>query len=309
MTELRFNLQIDCEATQRSIANPDLGERAIRGLGELLAAEGARATFVVIPGDMAVHAALYRDLEQAGHEIGLHLHPAELGAGEFLGVCSLEEQVSLLCQAMDAFADGMGHAAACFTPGYFSANDYTFPALEAVGLRHGLVSCPTRNLPQCACVWGGSPLDLRYPHRFNRCLNGDVDFVDVPVTIDPDSRMWGGAHPQDLRVELVDAKNHYYTIEKAVRRQLAAGDKVPVPYLKAITHNIFEYGDTNDFRRQTLVGILAGVRRVAAQEQVDLVMATTADIAAAYRARVPRPRAGQRLELDTRGRQNAVERR
>lgn len=100
----------------------------------------------------------------------------------------------------------MGYRPKHFTPGYASANDYTFPALEALGFTHGLVSMPTRNLPQCACVWGNSPMDAHYPHRYNRCLVGDVNFVDIPHTIDWESRMWGGAHPQDLRIELVDAK-------------------------------------------------------------------------------------------------------
>ena len=47
-------------------------------------------------------------------------------------------------------------------------------------------------------------------------LSGGLDFVVIPQTIDPDSRMWGGKTPLDLRVELVDAKNHWYTIHKAV---------------------------------------------------------------------------------------------
>ncbi|MEW6755789.1 MAG: polysaccharide deacetylase family protein [Candidatus Latescibacterota bacterium] len=303
MTEqILFNLQVDCEATQRSIGDAALGERAIRGVAEVCAAQSLPATFVVIPGDMQVHAPIYRELEAHGHEVGLHVHPAEQGYEEFLGVYGPGQQVSILRQAMDAFAQGMGRSPECFTPGYFSANDHTFPVLEFLGLRHGLVSCPTRNLPQCACVWGSSPLDAHYPHRHNRCLSGDVDFVDVPVTVDPESRLWGGAHPQDLRVELVDAKNHYYTIEKAVKRQLAAAGELPVKYLKALTHNLFEYGDERDFRRQTLLGIIAAARRVCERLQAAFVPATTAQIAAAYRARVPLPSGGQALELDTRGR-------
>ena len=302
MDSIRFNLQVDCESTQQSIDDPALGERAIRGLGEILAATGMKATFVVIPTDIQVHAPIYRELEDQGHEIGLHLHPAEQGYQEFFGVYGFEDQVRMLQEGIGVFEADLGRRPECFTPGYFSANDYTFPALEAVGLRHGLVSCPTRNLPSCACVWGNSPLDAHYPHRYNRCLKGDVDFVDVPVTIDPDSRMWGGAHPQDLRVELVDAKNHFYTIEKAIRRQLDAGEEVPVKYIKALTHNIFDYADERDFRRETLLGIADALRTISERFELQLVPATTADIAAAYRQEVPLPRGGARLELDTRGR-------
>jgi hypothetical protein len=194
----------------------------------------------------------------------------------------------------------MGRPPLSFTPGYGSANDHTFPALEVVGLKQGLVSIPTRDLPQCACVWGSSPLGCHYPHRYNRCLTGDVDFVNVPLTLDPESRMWGGRHPQDLRVELVDAKNHYYTIEKSVKRQLA-GDE-PVKYLKAATHNIFDFLEKSNFRRETLLGIIAAVRNICAKNECELIPANTAEIAAEYRRLVPLPSSGAKLELDTRGR-------
>ncbi|MFC1525793.1 polysaccharide deacetylase family protein [Candidatus Latescibacterota bacterium] len=302
METIYLNIQMDCEATQTSIGDPALGERAIRGLGQMLEAEQMKATFAVLPSDMAAHAPLYRELEAQGHEIALHAHPAEQGREEFLGVCGLEDQVAILQEGKAVLAQHLGHDTEGFTPGYFSANDYTFPALEAVGLRHGTISCPTRDLPQCACVWGNSPQDVHYGHRHNRCLAGSVDVVDVPVTIDPDSRMWGGAHPQDLRVELVDAKNHFYTIEKAVKRQLLSGDDTPVKYLKMLTHNIFDYSDERDFRRETLIGMLDAARRICDRSEAQLVPATTARIAAAYREAVPLPARGAELTLDSRGR-------
>jgi hypothetical protein len=200
------------------------------------------------------------------------------------------------------FADCLGFLPRAFTPGYCSANDHTFPVLEALALTHGMVSLPTRNLPQCASVWSGAPLDAHYPHRYNRLLAGEVDFVDVPPTIDPDSRLWGGAQPQDLRIELVDAKNHWYTLHKSLRRQMAAGAAVPVKYFKALTHNVFDYSDPHDFRRETLLGVIGAARQICEAEDCRLVPATTADIAAAYRAAVLRPSQGQSLTLDTRGR-------
>jgi hypothetical protein len=300
--EFLFNLQVDCESTQRTINDAALGERSVRGLGEILAQSGLKATFVVIPPDLKVHAALYRSLESQGHEIGLHTHPGEQGYEEFLGVYGFEDQMRIIGEGAVAFAEALGHPPLAFTPGYCSANDYTFPVLEALGFKHGTVSLPTRNLPQCACVWGNSPLDAHYPHRYNRCLAGEVDFVDVPPTVDVESRMWGGAHPQDLRIELVDSKNHWYTIYKNVQRQVAAGDALPVKYLKATTHNIFDYSDPRDFRRETLLGVIAAARQICAQEGATLAPATVADIAAAYRSRVPIPGGGQKLALDTRGR-------
>jgi peptidoglycan/xylan/chitin deacetylase (PgdA/CDA1 family) len=302
MERILFSIQTDCESTQHSVRDPGLGERAIRGLGQIFTETGMKGTFVVIPSDLKAHAAIYKDLEAQGHEIGLHIHPSELGYDEFLGVYGMEEQTRILKEGVDAFSDLMGRNPEVFTPGYFSANDHTFPVLEALRFRHGSVSLPTRDLPRCACVWGNSPRDLHYPHRHNRSLEGDVDFVDVPVTVDVESRMWGGAHPQDLRIELVDAKNHWYTIQKNVVRQLDAGDKIPVKYVKGLTHNIFDYGDPRDFRRETMFGVVEAARQICEQQGCELVPSTTAEIAAEYRRVVPRPEAGEELGLDTRGR-------
>ncbi len=302
--EIYLNFQIDCEATHPAVNNPSLGERSILGFAEVLAAEGLKATFVVIPSDMQAHAAHYRALAALGHEIGVHCHPVTQGYEEFLGVYGFDDQVKIIRECSDVFADCMGYPPLAFTPGYSSTNDHTFPALEFLGYRHGHVSIPTRNLPQCAAVWGNSPLDAHYPHRYNRCLAGDVNFVDVPSTVDVDSRMWGGAHPQDLRIELVDAKNHWYTIHKNIRRQLAAGSQIPVKFIRANTHNIFDYSDLRDFRRETLLGVIAAVRSICENEGCRIIPSTVADIANAYRAVVPLPSSGQKLELDTRGRAN-----
>ena len=156
-----FNLQVDCEATHPAVANPALGERAILGLAELLAREGLKATFVVVPSDMEVHAAQYRQLELAGHEVGVHCHPATQGYQEFLGVYSYNDQVRILQECIDVFAQGMGHLPLAFTPGYCSTNDHTFLVSKSLGFRHGHVSCPRaicRNAPACGATLARRPL-------------------------------------------------------------------------------------------------------------------------------------------------------
>ena len=40
MERMLFNIQVDCESTQRSIADPGLGERAIGGWGNSVARRG-----------------------------------------------------------------------------------------------------------------------------------------------------------------------------------------------------------------------------------------------------------------------------
>ena len=195
----------------------------------------------------------------------------------------------------------MGRKPLSFCPGYASANDFTFGVLEELGFTHGMVSIPTRNLPQCACLWASAPLDPHYPHRFNRSLVGDVNFVELPPTVDPDSRMWGGAHPQDLRVELVDAKNHWHTMNKAVQRQRAGG--TPLVQLHAVTHNVFDFSDAQNFRRETFVGMVAGAQQIAQSNDLQFQAATLSELAAIYREVVPLESAATtKLELDTRGR-------
>jgi hypothetical protein len=202
---------------------------------------------------------------------------------------------------MDMWSQAMGRRPLSFCPGYGSANDFTYGVIEELAFTHGLCSIPTRDLPQCACLWGSAPLDPHYPHRYNRSLTGDVDFVEMPVTIDAESRMWGGAHPQDLRVELVDAKNHWYTMNKAVLRQLR--ESTPLLQLHAVTHNVFEYGEEKNFRRETYVGIVEGARQIAEKSELEFQPVTLAEMARIYRERVPLASAtSQKLELDTRGR-------
>ena len=294
---LLFSLQIDCESTQRGIKNPELGERAIRGLQDVLASTGTLGTFLVLPGDLEIHARIYRELETLGHEIGLHVHPVEQGYGEFLGVHSPADQHAILSEGVDRFAQVMGRKPVSFCPGYGSANDNTAGILEQLGFTHGMLSFPTRDLPQCASVWGSCSLDPRYPHRYHRTLSGDVDFVDLPPTLDPESRMFGGKHPLDLRVELVDAKNHWYTINKSVRRQVA--EKVPVPQIHALTHSVFDYSDPQNFRRETFVGIVNATREISAREGFAFRAAKMADVAEAYRRAVPLQRVGfDALKLD-----------
>jgi peptidoglycan/xylan/chitin deacetylase (PgdA/CDA1 family) len=280
---------IDCESTQPQVKNPALGERAIRGFADVLEARKLRGTFHVIPGDAQIHAAIYRDLAQRGHEIGLHLHPAAYGKPDFLGLFGPDEQRDLFAQGIDLFTQALRFFPKTVCPGYLSTNDFTYGVLHGLGFRHGTTSFPTRTLAECASVHATAPLDVHYAHPFNKVLPGDgsFDFVELPPTVDPESRMWGGKHPQDWRVELVDAKNHRYTADKAVKRQVL--QNVPVKMLRGITHNIFEYGDPKDFRRQTLEGMLDAAAQVCEAQGLHCVGATGEEIAKAYRAAVPAP--------------------
>lgn len=299
MTTLYFTHQIDCEATQPAIADRALGERGSRGFADVLEAHGLKGTFYCIPSEARENAAVYRDLKQRGHEVGLHVHPVDLGYEEFLGIYGPDEQRDILEKSSDEFAQALGYRPESACIGYGSSNDHTHRVMADVGFRHGKSQIPGRILPECASVAAGACLDPHYAHPWNRVLTGGLDFVEIPASIDPDSRLWGGKHPQDLRVELVDAKNHYYTVSKAVQRQMR--EDTPLKLVAAITHNIFEYSDPKDFRRQTLEGIIAHGKRVAEQYGFTLQGVTHAELAAAYRAAVPFEKVKTKLALDRRG--------
>lgn len=300
-TGFHLILGADCEATQHAINDPALGQRAVQGLRDVAERESLKLTLFVIPTDLEASPTLYRDLSAAGHEISLHLHPADLGGREFFGVYGPDDQRRILATAIDRFAQVMGEPPAGLCIGYVSANDHTYGVAAELGFRHGMLSMPTRILPECASVWAGAPLGVHYAHPYNRLLPGFLDLVNVPATVDPDSRMWGGKHPQDLRVELVDAKNHWYTIAKAVDRQRRNDD--PVKVIQITTHNIFDYSDKNNFRRETLEKMIAHARRIVADRQGAPTAATMADVAETYRQRFPLPKPDDfTLTLDTSGR-------
>lgn len=294
---LWFNFFTDCEATQPALDDAGLGERAVAGIAEVLESRAIRGTFHVIPTDAEASAPLYRDLASRGHEIGLHLHPAADGYEEFLGVYGPDAQRTIIVQAADRLAQKLGAFPATVLPGYASANDHTYGVLFDAGFRNGMTTIPTRVLPECASVHAGVPLDVHYANRNNRTLPGDLDFVEIPVTVDPDSRLWGGKTPLDLRVELVDAKNHWYTTAKAIDRQAS----VPVRLIRAFTHNVFDYDNPADFRRQTLERMLDDVASLARAKGLQFRGATASEIATAYRAAVPLGSTTPKLELDRRG--------
>ena len=105
----------------------------------------------------------------------------------------------------------------------------------------------------------------------------------------------------DLRVELVDAKNHWYTIAKAVDRQLR--EDVPAKRISMFTHNVYDYSDPHNFRRQTLVKMISQTRRIVESKGGKLIGATVGQIAEEFRRICPVEQAqSHELKLDTRGR-------
>jgi peptidoglycan/xylan/chitin deacetylase (PgdA/CDA1 family) len=299
-TKFFANWSIDCEATQHSVNDAALGTRGVSGFADILDEHALRGTFFAIPGDAESNPALYRSLLGRGHEAGLHLHAADEGYYEFVGVMGPDEQREVISKARDRWAQVMGFAPVSFCMGYGSANDYTYGILNDLGFQYGQVGIPGRRLIDCASVWEGESLTIHYANRYNRLLPGDLDFIDIPHTVDPESRMWGGKHPQDLRVELVDAKNHWYTMYKSVMHQ-RDDDSIPIKIVRGVTHNTFDYTDSANFRRQTLLGMIESMQSIIENAGCEPVPATLGMIADDFRKMVPKTDAKALLKLDRRG--------
>ena len=300
MNTVHFNLSVDCEATQLAYDNVELGARSALGLAEVLEKNQWRGTFFTIPTEIEACGSIYKELTQRGHEIGLHLHPAAQGYEEFCGIYGPDLQGQIIGEAAERFAAVMGHWPRSFCMGYASANDYTYQVLAKLGFTHGTCSMPGRILPECASTWAGAPLFMHYAHRYNRMLAGDLDFVEMPRTTDLESKIWGGKTCLDLRIELVDAKNHFYTIEKSLKQQI--DKKVPVKNIHAFTHNVFDFDKPSDFRRETLEGVIEHTKRIVADAGLELLGTTLEQTASEYRKLVKKETV--QLNLDRRGHLN-----
>jgi len=99
-------------------------ERATVGFAEVLQAQGFRAIFFVTRRAAEAHAALFQELEAAGHEMGLHLYPQDEGYPEYLGAFTGEEQARMIGEAAERFAAVLGRWPHSFQPGKFSANEF-----------------------------------------------------------------------------------------------------------------------------------------------------------------------------------------
>ncbi len=273
---------IDCEATQEAISDLELGVRAIRGFVELLTDSGLRGTLFVLPADAVGYPVLLRELESQGLEIGLHYHPQEEGHQDYCGAYSEIEQMVMYSEATTRFAEAVGFRPKTFRTGSCSANDSTFPVTEELGFTSCSHSMPGRNMADLRANWVGAPAHPHFAHAANRLLPGTMNLVEVPITTDPDSMLWSGTHAQDLRVELFDAKNHRFMIDKMLRRERTRSE--PVKAIVTLTHNIFDYGDPTEFRAQTMKQMIRDFAELADRHGVNLIPSTLGEIADAHRA-------------------------
>ena len=165
-----------------------------------------------------------------------------------------------------------GRRAASFRPGHFSGNDSTFKALYDTGFRQGSVSPPERFIPKLRAVWLGAEPDAHHAHPCFRLIPGDLDFFEVPMTVDPDRRILGGETALEFRIEWGGAEDHLATVGKRVADMAAR--KVELKTLVCITHNMYEFADAGDPHRQTLAAVAERIWEAGDRAGLELVPQT-----------------------------------
>lgn len=305
MTSMNIVLTMDCEPTTQTsdaaATGPGdwaLGERAVRGYAEIAARYGLPATYFIHPEAATAQADLFLDMQaRSGSCLGLHIHPWKYAvhyhAGQrylaHYGGLSEDEQRSLLCEASERWEAALGRRPALFRPGTFSANDAIFRVLDALGFNGGSCSAPGRMMPEMQAIWTGACPD---PHRAHDCfrqLPGELDFVNLPLSMDFSTTLEGRIgrrmHP-DLRPDtdwLTQYGVSYSTIaDNIVAQTLARGPAVPT--VSIVTHNHYDFQDAHAPATRRLMSALEALMTACRNASVTPVGATLDDIVTAVRA-------------------------
>ncbi|MFA7157787.1 MAG: polysaccharide deacetylase family protein [Kiritimatiellia bacterium] len=222
------------------------GARNVLAYTDVLAGYGLKPTFFVHPELGATQAKLFRALKKRGAGLGLHLHAVKLAGlkcGCELGGLGREKQKKIIGRAAGMFAKYFGFSPRIFRPGCFSANDSTYSVLEELGFEGGSVCIPGRIWPGRFCVWAGADPYPRFAHSSFRQAAGDLNFVEIPLSVDRIGglkehalgfRYYADLRPGGVYRESEDSGRDHRLILRHIIRQLAA-DK---PLLKTIVIDV-----------------------------------------------------------------------
>lgn len=294
MKEVAVMMTMDCEPT-KATSHPTAtgprswedGEAAVRGYWEAGKARGFPITYFIHPETAIGQPELFKQLEKEGACLGLHMHPWKYSvwrhnSNRFFahyGDLSVEEQRALLAECAPLWSEAIGHAPLYFRPGTFSANDGIFKVLTELGFRGGSCSAPGRAVTEMRAIWSGAEPDPHRAHAEFRQIRGDLEFVNVPLTMDFSQLLTGRSGRRmyaDLRPD-IDWPDQYGvawdTIAHNILAQLA--ERAPaVPVVTVITHNHYDYFSDQEPAKQRLAAMLDALESAAAVAQIRLVGTT-----------------------------------
>ena len=236
--------------------------------------------------------------DRGGACLGLHVHPWKLRGTKWnahFGGLTANEQRDILRYACDMFAQGLGRWPVYFRPGTFSANDNTFMALQELGFRGGSISAPERIYRDLCAVWTGAPRDPHRAHHAFRLLPGDMDFVNMPLSVDFSEmqEVNGRRFGRDLRPDYQSAD--YAAIAGNIVDQIIERKPV-VPVVNILTHNDNDFTNPSDRVRQNLLRAFDAIEQACTRRGLKLVGATIENVVDRVLAAEHRPR-----ELETVG--------
>lgn len=207
----------------------DQGSRAIDSFCTRVIRAGYTPTLFAAPACVEEQDPMFEDLLRRGVEVGLFLHPPQIGDGRFkknLGQYTGEDQRQLIEYAAEKFVSRLGQRPRSFRGGFFSASDETYRVLFELGFRQGSLSEPGRRLGGREAVWTDAPSDPYYVSPEKRGKAGTMPFLEVPVTTDPSGEIARGV-PWSL---LVGMATYEILLRPTVEYALARMDREQVPF-------------------------------------------------------------------------------
>lgn len=255
------------------------GGRWAQAYAELAVPYGLPVTYFVHPEVVQEQGDLYGALEAEGHCLGLHLHAWRFDARyrcEFGGL-SESQANQMLTDAMEIWRDVFGKPPMYFRPGTMSANDSVFRTLSGLGFRGGSLSLPGRVFPDKHAVWMGAPLDPHRGHPDFRLIEGLLEFVNMPVSVDTSDFVAKGERHfyYDLRPDFTHI-DHAGLVRRIVG-QIAARDPM-VPCINLLTHNDHDFSDRSAPITKNLITTLDAIVETAAAQGFTCRGSTLADI-------------------------------
>ena len=263
-------------------ATHEEGERSIRGYVEAAGREGYPVTLFAHPEVAVAQPGLLHELQAAGACLGMHLHPYKFDTVRYprdLGSFTPDQQAELIAAASNVWSDALGQHPRFFRGGVFSANDATFGVLLELGFEGGSLSCPGRTLPEAMAIWAGAEL---YPHRANlsfRHIEGDSDFVEVPISVDTTRPMEKGDR-REPGFEWPYVPSRLYDHRAVVRNVIARSidDGTAFPTYVTNTHQDQDYSDPEHPSSVKLQTIFRSLRESASEQGIGLSGTTIADM-------------------------------
>jgi hypothetical protein len=207
----------------------DQGGRSIDSYCTRVLRAGYTPTLFVAPACAEEQDPLFEDLLKRGAEVGLYLHPPQIGDGRFrksLGQYSPGDQRQLIEYATAKFVDRIGQRPLSFRGGHFSASDQTAKVLFDLGYRQGSLSEPGRRLGLREAIWTDAPHDPYHVDPEQRGRPGSLPFLEIPVTTDTSGEIARGV-PWSL---LLGMGNYEILIRPTVEYALARMEREQVEF-------------------------------------------------------------------------------